>query len=140
MGFNPRLSPHSAHIYLASIASDASSIQPILMASAAAEVVGLAVVTGNATLSTNWNVNVYKNASNTGSRIHTTGSLAALASVTGTRFTPNGTAPNLRLASGDVVITEVTLHGGTSTGAIVQLEYVYGRETGATAAAGTGPA
>jgi len=120
----------SVTAYIPSIASDGSVIAGMLYAPAPAEVVGVHVVTGGATVSTNWNLNIYKNASNTGSRIATTGSLAAIASYTGTDLTTSLTTTTAlkKLAAGDVVLLELTSHGGTTTNSIVQLDYIFGYE------------
>jgi hypothetical protein len=125
---------------LGSVASNGtSSLLPVFTAPVAGQLVGARFV-ASATLSTNWSLNLYKTASNTASRIATTGSQAALAAHTAATITLNGTDANKRLAAGDVVILEVVNQGGTTTGGQVFLDWVPGHETGATPAAGTGPA
>lgn len=118
----------TVNAYIPSIASAGSLIGGIFMAPAACEVVGLKVITGGATLSTNWNINIYKNASNASSRIGTTGSLATLGSYTGTNLGTylNGTNALQKLAAGDIVLFEWTSGGGTTTNSVLELEYVYG--------------
>lgn len=118
----------TVNAYIPSIASGGSLIGGIFMAPAACEVVGLKVVTGGATLSTNWSLNLYKNASNSGSRIGTTGSLGTLGSHTGTNLGTylNGTNALQKLAAGDIVLFEWTSQGGTTTNSVIELEYVYG--------------
>lgn len=118
----------TVNAYIPSIASGGSLIGGILMVPAAAEVVGLRLITGGATLSTNWSINLYKNASNTGSRIGTSGSLGTLASYTGTNLGTylNGTNALQKLAANDIVLFELVSQGGTTTNSVLMLEYVYG--------------
>lgn len=120
----------TAFMYLPSIASAGSLIAPIFMAPAACQVTGIRVVTAGATLSTNWNLNVYKNASNASSRIATTGSLATIGSFTGTDLSTSVVTTSLaKLAANDVVLFELTSGGGTTTGASLEIDYVYGYTT-----------
>ena len=120
----------TATMYIPSIASAGSLIAPIFMAPAGAQVVGMRAITAGATLSTNWNVNVYKNASHASSRIATTGSLATLASFTGTDLSTHVVTSSLaKLAANDVVLFEWTSGGGTTTGARLEVDYVFGYTT-----------
>lgn len=116
-----------------------SSLLPIFVAATSGEVVGARFIS-SASLSTNWSLAIYKSASAAGSRVATTGSQAALAVNTVSTISLNGAAANLRFVANDIYILEVINQGGTTTGAQLFLDIVYGRETGATPSAATGPA
>lgn len=120
----------SAIVYVPAIASAGSVIAGVFMAGSACEVTGLRFIQGGGgTLTSGWSLNVYKNASNTGSRIATTGALAATVANTGYDKTSSltTTASLKKLAAGDIVLYElVTVDADTATGSKVILEYVYG--------------
>lgn len=116
----------TAAAYVPSVASDASVINPIFMAPAACELTAIRVITGGATLSTNWNLNVYKNASDAGSYLSTTGSMAAVSSFVGSTMTLVSTVALRRLAAGNIILFELTAHGGTTTNSRIEVDYIYG--------------
>lgn len=120
----------SASAYVPSIASAGSLIAPLFMAAAPCQIVGLRLVTGAATLSTNASLNLYKNASNAGSYIATTGSLATIGSFTGTNLGATVVTTALsKLAAGDIVLYEFTSQGGTTTNYRLVIDYVFGYTT-----------
>ena len=141
MGYNSRLNPECvASGPLTSVASGAtSSLLPIFVAATSGELVGARFVT-SASLSTNWSLNIYKTSSAAGSRAATTGSQAVLAAGAAVTISLNGAAANLRFVASDIYILELVNQGGTTTGAQLFLDTIYGRETGAVPAAATGPA
>ena len=118
----------TASAYVPSVASDASVINPCFMAPAPCEITGIRFITGGATLSTDWNLNVYKNASDSASRLSTSlaASQAASSSFVGMALTVVSTVALRRMATGDEIFYELTLHGGTSTNSRIEIDYIYG--------------
>lgn len=139
---------------IGSIATNASSYFPIGGPMAAAGEVYAAYfqngttssATSGTTTGSSASVVLYKNASAAGSVIATfNGSgtnVATLGTATlltsGTTGTTNG-----RFAAGDILIGEVVggaANNGSQAGAFIVVDIAYGRQTGATPTAGTGPA
>lgn len=120
----------SAQVYVPSIASAGSVIAGVFMAPATCEITGLRFIQGGGgTITSGWQLNVYKNASNAGSRIATTGSTAVTVANTGYDKTSalTSTASLKKLAAGDIVLYElVVVDAEVTVGSKVILEYVYG--------------
>ncbi len=105
-----------------------------------------ASATSGTTTGSSASIILYKNASNSGSRISTfNGSgtnvatlASALLAVSGTAGTTNG-----RFAAGDQLIVEFeggVANNGSNAGCYVVVNILFGRATGGTPSAGTGPA
>lgn len=151
MGFNPRLSPLTTQsATIGSIATNGSSYFPIHRAAAAGEVVAAYIVNGTTnaitsgtTTGSSASVILYKNASNAASRISTfNGSGTTVATLGSAALVASSTA-NARFVAGDLLIGEVAggaANNASNAGAFIQVDIVYGRETGTTPTAGTGPA
>jgi hypothetical protein len=124
-----------------------------MVAAAAGEVVQSFFVNGTTSSATSGtttgssaSIVLYKNASNAASIIATfNGSGTAVATLGSATLLNSGTAgtANAKFSAGDLIIAEFkggVANNGSQLGSFVQLNYVYGRETGAAPAAGTGPA
>lgn len=150
----PRLYPLGARsATIGSIATNGSSYFPILRAAGDGEVTGAFFINGTTSSATSGtttassaSVVLYKNASSAGSviatfngsgtNVATLGSAVLLTS--GTTGTTNG-----RFAAGDLIIGEVVggaANNGSQAGGYIAVNFVYGRQTGATPSAATGPA
>ena len=118
----------TAFTYVPSVASDASVINPCFYAPAPLELTAIRFITGNATISTDWSLNVYKNVSNTDSRLSTSlaASQAAIASLTGTSLALITTVSLRRFATGNTIFFELIAHGGTTTNSRIEVDYVFG--------------
>ena len=120
----------TAQVYVPSVVSASSVIAGVFMAPSACEVTGLRFIQGGGgTITSGWSLNVYKNASNTGSRIATTGAQAVTVANTGYNLTSSlsSTASLKKLAAGDIVLYElVVVDAEVTLGSKVLLEYVYG--------------
>jgi len=150
----PRLFPlTSKSATFASIATTSSSYLPVMFAATSGEVVRALFVNGTTSSATSGtttgssaSVVLYKNASSAGSIIATfNGSGTAVATLASATLLTSGTtgAANGRFTTGDLLIAEIrggVANNGSQLGAFVQVDYVYGRETGAAPTAGTGPA
>lgn len=150
----PRLFPLSEKsATFASVATNASSRLPIMVAATSGQVVRAvyqhATATGFAsgtTTGSSGSVVLYKNASNSASVIATfNGSgtnVATLASATLLTSGTTGTV-NSRFVAGDLILAEYlggVAQTGSTLGAFVQVDFVYGHEGAAAPTAGTGPA
>lgn len=137
---------------LAEVATDASSYVPVISMHGSGEVVRMRFINGTASALTSGTTTgssaslvVYKNASNAASIIGTfNGSGTTVATLGTAVLNTSGTAgtTNGRFVAGDLLIAE--FKGGEASvvgaGALIEIDYIYGRETGATPSAATGPA
>lgn len=149
----PRLHPLRADAVFASVATNASSVLPVLRAAADGEVVAAYFVnsavssaTSGTTTGSSASFILYKNASSAGSVIATfNGSGTNVAINTAATLLTSGTAgsTNGRFSAGDLLVAEVVggvANNGSQAGAKIQVDYVYGRNTGSAPSAATGPA
>lgn len=150
----PRLFPLTAKsATFASVATNGSSYVPVFVAAAAGEVVQATFQNGTTSSATSGtttgssaSIVLYKNASNAGSIIATfNGSGTAVATLGTALLVTSGTtgSVNGRFAAGDLLIAEFrggAADNGSQLGSFVQVDYVYGRQTGAAPTAATGPA
>lgn len=144
-----RVNPDSAEHQFGSVATNGSARGPAVRAAFAGEVVGAVIINASTAVASGTTTGsaasfvVYKNASNTASRIATfNGSGTAIAADASQEMTITSNA-NARFASGDKIICEMVggvANNADNTGLKIQVDYVYGRETGATPSAATGPA
>lgn len=116
----------SVSMYCPSIASGGSLIAPCFNALAACEITAVRMISGAATLATNWNLSAYKTASDAGSAIGTIGSSAAHSSWTGTSLTLTSTVALRRLAANTNLLYELVSQGGTTTNYRIEVDYIYG--------------
>ena len=146
-----RLTPRTIRSHtFASVATDSSSYAPFHRQPSAGQVVAarfMNATAGSATSGTTAGsaiaVNLYKNASSAGSLIATfSGSGTAVSTLASVTMATSGTT-NARLAAGDLLIAEFV--GGvandqSNAGCYVEVDIVYGYETGTNPSAATGPA
>lgn len=137
---------------LAEVATDASSYVPIIAMPASGEVVRARFINGTAsaltsgtTAGSSASITLYKNASHAASVIATfNGSGTTVATLGTAVLNTSGTAgtTNGRFVAGDLLIGEFT--GGAATvvgaGALIEVDYIYGRETAAVPSAASSPA
>ena len=154
MPFNDIIGPYKVKsATIGSIATNGSSYFPIMVAGASGEVVAARFINGTTSSATSGtttgssaSVILYKNASNAASIIGTfNGSGTSVATLATAALATSGTAgtTNGRFVAGDILIGEVdggAANNGSQAGAYIEVDFVYGRQTGATPAAGTGPA
>ena len=136
----------------ASVATNGSSYFPIMVAATSGEVVRALCIQGTVSSATSGTTTgssasfvLYKNASSAGSVVATfNGSGTAVATLASATLLTSGTAgtTNGRFVAGDLLIGE--LRGGAAStvgiGAVIQVDFVYGRQTGATPTAAAEPA
>jgi hypothetical protein len=135
------------------VATNGSSYLPVFIAAAAGEVRRTVFVNGTTSSATSGtttgssaSIVLYKNASSAGSIIATfNGSGTAVATLGTGLLLTSGTAgsTNGRFAAGDLIIAEFkggVANNGSQLGCLVQVDYVYGRDSGAAPTAATGPA
>ena len=88
-------------------------------------------------------INLYKTSSAAASLIATWNGSGTAVATRGTAPLTVTTASNARFAAGDVFVADFVggaANNASNAGAYLVIDYVYGRQTGATPAAGTGPA
>ena len=148
---NERLGPRSFRsATFASVATNSSSYVPVARMAAAGQVVGAffqngttSSATSGTTTGSSASVVLYKNASNAASIISTfNGSGTAVATLASATLVTSSTA-NGRFAAGDLLIAEFkggVADNGSQLGCYVQVDIVYGQETGTTPSPATGPA
>ncbi len=152
---NEALNPHRLiSATIGSIATNSSSYFPIGGPMAyAGEVMGAYLQNGTTSSATSGtttgssaSVVLYKNASSAGSIIATfNGSGTAVATLGTATLLTSGTAgtTNAKFAAGDILIGEVkggVANNGSQLGAFLAVDVAYGRATGDTPSAATGPA
>lgn len=137
---------------LAEVATDGSSYMPIFNAAGGGNVIAVRFVNGTAsalssgtTTGSSASAVLYKNASSAGSIIATfngSGTTVATLGTVSLSFSGTTGSTNARFSEGDLLIAE--FKGGEASvvgaGAYIQVEYVYGRQTGSNPAAATPPA
>lgn len=149
----PRLFPLTEKVVFASVATTGSSVLPLLRAASSGEVVraffvnsGVSSATSGTTVGSSASFVLYKNASGAGSIIATfNGSGTNVATYSSATLLTSGTAgtTNGRFVAGDLLIGEFlngVANNGSQAGSALQVDYVYGRETGATPTAAAAPA
>lgn len=153
-GINQRLAPENQRTPgFASVATNSSSVLPIMVASASGQVVralfvnsGVSSATSGTTTGSSASFVLYKNASSAGSIIATfNGSGTNVATFSSATLLTSGTAgtTNSRFVAGDLLIGEFlggVANNGSQAGSYIQVDFVYGHETGAVPSAATGPA
>jgi hypothetical protein len=155
MGLNERLAPNTNRsATFGSVATNSSARERIFSAPVAGEIVGARIVNGTTTsvvsgTTTGSAVSIvlYANASAAGSRIATyngSGTTIATAAVQALLTSGASGTVNGRIASGSQVVAEFiggAANNASNLGLFVEVDFMPGAyETGATAAAGTGPA
>lgn len=131
-----RLNVKTLTAQMASIATNASAIQPIFRAPAAMEVVGLRFIASTSqpaatTTASGLTITVYKNASNAGSIVGTFNtSGTGLATNAGAAGSLSATTSLKKFAAGDVLLIEETggVAMGSTLGAFVNVDFIYGYE------------
>lgn len=150
----PRLFPLTARsATIGSIATNGSSYFPIMIAASSGEVVRALFINGTTSSATSGtttgssaSVILHKTASNAGSIIATfNGSGTAVATLGTAQLVTSGTAgtTNGRFVAGDILIGEVrggAANNGSQLGAYIQVDYVYGHQTGSAPSAASAPA
>lgn len=151
MGYSNRLNPDQVKFQIPVTATNASSQGAVCVAAFPGEVLGATIVANSAIVSgtttgSSGSFVLYKNASSAGSIIATfNGSGTQIAAYGSQALQTSGTAgsANARFVAGDGLVAEY-LGGvgqtGVVTGAAIVVDIIYGRQTGATPAAATGPA
>ena len=137
----------------ASVATNGSSYVPVMVAATSGEMVRAifqngttSSATSGTTTGSSASVVLYKNASSAGSIIATfNGSGTAVATLGSATLLTSGTAgtTNGRFVAGDLLIAEFkggAADNGSQLGSYVQVDFVYGRETGGTPTAAAAPA
>jgi hypothetical protein len=151
LGYNSRLNPDQVKFQIPVTATNASSQGVACVAAFPGEVMGATVVAISAIVSgtttgSSGSFILYKNASSAGSIIATfNGSGTQIAANGSQALQTSGTAgtTNGRFAAGDALVAEYiggVGQTGVVTGAAICVDVAYGRQTGATPSAGTGPA
>lgn len=149
----PRLFPLVAKAVFASVATNGSSALPVARMASSGEVVralfvnsGVSSATSGTTTGSSASFVLYKNASSAGSIIATfNGSGTSVATYSSATLLTSGTAgsTNGRFVSGDVLVAEFlggAANNGSQAGSHIQVDYVYGHETGAVPTLASGPA
>lgn len=137
----------------ASVATNGSSYIPVMVAGTSGEVVRAlfqngttSSATSGTTTGSSASIVLYKNASNAASIIATfNGSGTSVATLGTATLLTSGTAgtTNGRFVAGDILIAEFrggAANNGSQLGCFVQVDYVYGRESGAVPTAASAPA
>ena len=152
MPFNEQLMPEPiVSGTFGSVATNASAtVNFLFVPSLAGEVIGAhwnnataASAASGTTTGSAASVVLYKNASNTGSRIATWNGSGTTVATYGTASMTITSSANARLAAGDVIIGEFlggAADNASNAGSYIQVDFIYGRATGTTPSAGTGPA
>jgi len=138
---------------IGSIATNASSYFPVMKAASAGEVVRVifqngttSSATSGTTTGSSASVVLYKTASSAGSIIATfNGSGTAVATLGTAQLITSGTTGtvNGRFAADDLLIAEVkggAANNGSQAGAYIQIDYVYGHQSGSAPSAAAAPA
>lgn len=150
----PRLGPLTTKsATFASVATNGSSYVPVFRAASSGEVTRVlfqngttSSATSGTTTGSSASIVLYKTASSAGSIIATfNGSGTSVATLGTAQLLTSGTAgtTNGRFVEGDLIIAEFrggVANNGSQLGSYVQVDYVYGHQTGATASAASGPA
>ena len=155
MGLNERLAPVTyKSATFGSVATNSSARSGIFAAPVDGEIVGARIVNGTTTsivsgttTGSSASIVIYANASDAGSRIATyNGSGTTVATAAQAALLTSGTTgtTNGRIAAGSLVIAEFlggAANNASNAGCFVEVDFLPGAyETGATPAAGTGPA
>lgn len=129
-----RLNVKTLRTQMASIATNASAIQPVFAAPAAGEITALRFIASTSqpaatTTASGLTITVYKNASNAASVMATfnTSGTGLATNAVGTGVLSTTTALR-KFAAGDVILIEETggVAMGSTLGAYVNVDYVYG--------------
>lgn len=145
-----RLAPLKLHAQFASVATNASAINPVGNIPFRAQVLAarvinsaVAAVTSGTTAGSAVTVTLYKNASAAGSIIAQFNGSGTTIATQATQAMPFSGTVNKYLAAGDTLLAEYTggaANNASNAGLIVDVDLVYGFEDGNTPAAATGPA
>lgn len=150
----PRLGPLTARsATFASVATNASSYVPVMVAAGSGEVVRAlfqngttSSATSGTTTGSSASIVLYKNASNAGSVIATfNGSGTSVATLGTAQLVTSGTTgtANGRFVAGDILIAEFkggAANNGSQLGSYVQVDVVYGHQSGTVPSAASAPA
>lgn len=147
----PRLTPqHIKSATFGSVATNSSSYVPVIRAASDGEVLDAWIVNGTTTSIVSGTttgsavtITLYKNASNAASIISSYNGSGTTVATLGSASLVTSSTANGRFTAGDLLIAEFTggaANNASNAGCFVQVDFVYGYETGATPSAGTGPA
>lgn len=147
----PVLSPLTVNsATFGSVATNASARNGIMRMAGSGQVLNAFIVNGTTTsivsgttAGSSVTITLYKNASNAASIISSFNGSGTTVATAGSATLVTSSTANSRFVAGDLLIAEFTggaANNASNAGCWVQVDYVYGYETGTTASAGTGPA